>query len=68
MSHCPHENVELRLRPPGIDLWTTHQPSNAEACLLFLVMGAGVVAWLGLAGCCGLAADVNRQRHACLTA
>ncbi|KAI7846028.1 hypothetical protein COHA_000565 [Chlorella ohadii] len=40
VSHCPHENVELRLRPPGIDLWTTHQPSNAEACLLFLVMGA----------------------------
>lgn len=21
VSHCPHENVELRLRPPGIDLW-----------------------------------------------
>lgn len=37
---CPHDNVELRLRPPGIDLWTTHIQSAGEASLLFLLLGA----------------------------
>ncbi len=63
VSHCPHENVELRLRPPGIDLWTTHQPSTAEACMLFLVMGAGE----GARRCClhGRVLRVLQPRVSC---
>jgi polyferredoxin len=37
---CPHRSVEVNLRPPGIDLWTTHTPSYYEVCLLFLLWGA----------------------------
>ncbi|EFN55334.1 hypothetical protein CHLNCDRAFT_6666, partial [Chlorella variabilis] len=40
VAMCPHDNVELRLRPPGIDLWTTHIQSAGEASLLFLLLGA----------------------------
>jgi hypothetical protein len=31
--------VELNLRPPGIELWTTHTPTSHEVALLFLLFG-----------------------------
>lgn len=37
---CPHSSVEVRLRPPAIDLWTSHTASAAEVALLFLLLGA----------------------------
>ncbi len=40
LKACPHRSVELNLRPPGIELWTTHKPSYAELALLFLLFGA----------------------------
>jgi NAD-dependent dihydropyrimidine dehydrogenase PreA subunit len=40
LKACPHRSVELNLRPPGIELWTTHQPMAAEVALLFLLLGA----------------------------
>lgn len=40
LKACPHRSVEFNLRPPGIELWTTHAPSHAEVCLLFLLFGA----------------------------
>ena len=36
---CPHRSVELNLRPPGIELWTTHIPHGYEVALLFLLLG-----------------------------
>jgi hypothetical protein len=32
--------VELNLRPPGIELWTTHKANYPEVALLFLLFGA----------------------------
>lgn len=40
LKACPHRSVEFNLRPPGIELWTTHQPRSYEAALLFLLLGA----------------------------
>ncbi len=40
LKACPHRSVEVNLRPPGIELWTTHQPTYAEVALLFLLFGA----------------------------
>lgn len=40
LKACPHRSVELNLRPPGIELWTTHTPAPAEVALLFLLLGA----------------------------
>lgn len=40
LKACPHHSVELNLRPPGIELWTTHTPRYHEICLLFLLLGA----------------------------
>jgi transcriptional regulator with AAA-type ATPase domain/NAD-dependent dihydropyrimidine dehydrogenase PreA subunit len=40
LKACPHRSVELNLRPPGIELWTTHKPSYDELALLFLLFGA----------------------------
>ena len=37
---CPHGSVQLNLRPPAIDLWTTHEPKRHEVSLLFLLLGA----------------------------
>jgi polyferredoxin len=39
LKACPHRSVELNLRPPGIELWTTHKPTHAEVALLFLLFG-----------------------------
>lgn len=40
LKACPHRSVELNLRPPGIELWTTHQANYPEVALLFLLFGA----------------------------
>ncbi|MEO1069003.1 MAG: cyclic nucleotide-binding domain-containing protein, partial [Cyanobacteria bacterium J06638_6] len=40
LKACPHRSVEFNLRPPGIELWTTHQPRAAEVALMFLLLGA----------------------------
>ncbi|MGA7953480.1 MAG: 4Fe-4S binding protein [Gloeobacterales cyanobacterium] len=40
LKACPHRSVEFNLRPPGIELWTTHTPSYYEIALLFLLFGA----------------------------
>ncbi len=39
LKACPHRSVELNLRPPGIELWTTHIPHMYEVALLFLLLG-----------------------------
>ncbi|NEO27443.1 MAG: 4Fe-4S binding protein, partial [Kamptonema sp. SIO4C4] len=38
LKACPHRSVEVNLRPPGIELWTTHQPRSYEVALLFLLL------------------------------
>ena len=38
LKACPHRSVELNLRPPGIELWTTHIPHGYEVALLFLLL------------------------------
>jgi polyferredoxin len=40
LKACPHRSVEVNLRPPGIELWTTHQPRTYEVALMFLLLGA----------------------------
>lgn len=39
LKACPHRSVEFNLRPPGIELWTTHVPHTYEVALLFLLLG-----------------------------
>lgn len=39
LKACPHRSVELNLRPPGIELWTTHIPHTYEVALLLLLLG-----------------------------
>jgi transcriptional regulator with AAA-type ATPase domain/NAD-dependent dihydropyrimidine dehydrogenase PreA subunit len=55
LKACPHRSVELNLRPPGIELWTTHVPRTYEVALLLLLLGGiflhrlpQLQAWLGL--------------------
>ena len=43
MQACPNGSVEFRLRPPGIELWTTHNPSVPELSLLAMLGGAVVL-------------------------
>jgi transcriptional regulator with AAA-type ATPase domain/NAD-dependent dihydropyrimidine dehydrogenase PreA subunit len=38
LKACPHRSVEFNLRPPGIELWTTHTPRTYEVALLFLLL------------------------------
>lgn len=40
LQACPHRSVELNLRPPAIELWTTHLATRSEASLLLLLLGA----------------------------
>jgi transcriptional regulator with AAA-type ATPase domain/NAD-dependent dihydropyrimidine dehydrogenase PreA subunit len=40
LQACPHRSVELNLRPPGIELWTTPNPTGYEVALLLLLWGA----------------------------
>ncbi|TVQ55049.1 MAG: 4Fe-4S binding protein, partial [Spirulina sp. DLM2.Bin59] len=39
LKACPHRSVAVNLRPPGIELWTTHTPQAYEVALLFLLLG-----------------------------
>lgn len=39
LKACPHRSVELNLRPPAIELWTTHVPRSSEIALLLLLLG-----------------------------
>ncbi|MBW4493893.1 MAG: sigma 54-interacting transcriptional regulator [Oscillatoria princeps RMCB-10] len=39
LKACPHRSVEVNLRPPGIELWTTHTPRTSEVALLLLLLG-----------------------------
>jgi transcriptional regulator with AAA-type ATPase domain/NAD-dependent dihydropyrimidine dehydrogenase PreA subunit len=39
LKACPHRSVELNLRPPGIELWTSHVPHPSEVALLLLLLG-----------------------------
>jgi len=39
LKACPHRSVEVNLRPPGIELWTTHIPRMYEVALLLLLLG-----------------------------
>ncbi|MEB3830976.1 sigma 54-interacting transcriptional regulator [Phormidium sp. CCY1219] len=39
LKACPHRSVEFNLRPPGIELWTTHVPRSYEVALLLLLLG-----------------------------
>ncbi|MDJ0736364.1 MAG: sigma 54-interacting transcriptional regulator [Nostocaceae cyanobacterium] len=55
LKACPHRSVELNLRPPGIELWTTHVPRSYEVALLLLLLGGVYLhrlpelqTWLGL--------------------
>ncbi|GBE94446.1 sigma 54-interacting transcriptional regulator [Nostoc cycadae] len=55
LKACPHRSVEFNLRPPGIELWTTHVPRKYEVALLFLLWGGVYLhrlpqlqSWLGL--------------------
>ncbi len=38
LKACPHRSVEVNLRPPAIELWTTHVPRTYEVALLFLLL------------------------------
>ena len=38
LKACPHRSVEVNLRPPGIELWTSHTPKSYEVALLFLLL------------------------------
>ncbi len=38
LKACPHRSVEFNLRPPGIELWTSHNPRSYEVALLFLLL------------------------------
>ncbi|MBE9205644.1 sigma 54-interacting transcriptional regulator [Nostoc sp. LEGE 06077] len=55
LKACPHRSVEFNLRPPGIELWTTHVARKYEVALLFLLFGGVYLhhlpelqSWLGL--------------------
>ena len=40
LKACPHRSVEVNLRPPGIELWTTHLPRTSEIALMLLLLDA----------------------------
>ncbi|WP_036477654.1 sigma 54-interacting transcriptional regulator [Myxosarcina sp. GI1] len=40
LKACPHRSVEFNLRPPGIELWTSHTARSYEVALLFLLLNA----------------------------
>jgi len=55
LKACPHRSIEFNLRPPGIELWTTHIPHGYEVALLLLLLGGVYLhrlpqlqSWLGL--------------------
>jgi transcriptional regulator with AAA-type ATPase domain/NAD-dependent dihydropyrimidine dehydrogenase PreA subunit len=62
LKACPHRSVAVNLRPPGIELWTTHQPRAYEVALLLLLLGGVVLHHLPrLVTGLGLAWDLQRM-------
>jgi transcriptional regulator with AAA-type ATPase domain/NAD-dependent dihydropyrimidine dehydrogenase PreA subunit len=47
LKACPHRSVELNLRPPAIELWTSHLPRLYEVALLFLLLDVVFLHHLG---------------------
>ncbi len=54
LKACPHRSVEVNLRPPAIELWTTHTPRSYEVALLLLLLSGiflhrlpTIQTWLG---------------------
>jgi transcriptional regulator with AAA-type ATPase domain/NAD-dependent dihydropyrimidine dehydrogenase PreA subunit len=43
LKACPHRSIAVNLRPPGIELWTTHTPKPYEVALLLLLLNAVVL-------------------------
>ncbi|MGK7907634.1 MAG: cyclic nucleotide-binding domain-containing protein [Synechococcus sp.] len=43
LKACPHRSVEFNLRPPGVELWTTHRVRSPEVALLFLLCGGALL-------------------------
>ncbi|MDY6940377.1 MAG: sigma 54-interacting transcriptional regulator [Cyanobacteriota bacterium] len=39
LKACPHRSVQFNLRPPAMELWTTHVPRAYEVALLGLLLG-----------------------------
>lgn len=61
LKACPHRSVEFNLRPPGIELWTTHVPRSYEVALLFLLLDAVFLHRLPqVQGQLGLSWDLNQ--------
>lgn len=60
LKACPHRSVELNLRPPGIELWTTHVPHSYEVALLFLLLGGVFLHHLPLQTSLGLNLDLTQ--------
>ena len=40
LKACPHHSIELNIRPPAIELWTTPNGTTYEVALLLLLWGA----------------------------
>lgn len=57
----PCRSIEVRLRLPGVDLWTTHKPLVAEVWLMFMLLGAG-----GVGGVTGAGERPTSSAHACV--
>ena len=61
LKACPHRSVEVNLRPPAIELWTTHTPRAYEVALLLLLLDAVVLHHLPrLVSGLGLGWDLQR--------
>jgi len=61
LKACPHRSVELNLRPPGIELWTTHMPRTYEVALLLLLLDVVFLHHLEqIQGFLGLSFDLNQ--------
>eukprot|EP00878_Enallax_costatus_P004842 GHUV01005096.1.p1 GENE.GHUV01005096.1~~GHUV01005096.1.p1 ORF type:complete len:906 (+),score=289.25 GHUV01005096.1:167-2884(+) len=40
LKACPHRSIEVRLRLPGVDLWSDHKATWYEVMLQFMLLGA----------------------------
>lgn len=69
LKACPHRSVEFNLRPPGIELWTSHTPRTYEVALLFLLLGLVFLHRLSeLQSLLGLNLDLSKfWLHFCLS-
>jgi hypothetical protein len=78
LKACPHRSIEVRLRLPGVDLWTSHKPTWYEVALQFMLLGAVYLhrcggTQLGALGCmpccagsgCKIHSDLGHSAVAC---